>query len=61
MQKSGNSLQARQMIEITAQESIKWEIQELTQTVLERIMIYDKRHFTFQFLNGIVKEVVVIE
>ena len=62
MQESGNQLQAlraRQMIEITAQGPIKWEIQELTRTVLERIVIHDKGHFTVRFLDGTVKEVVV--
>ena len=47
------------MIEITAQGPIKWEIPELTRTVLERIVIHDKRHFTIRFLDGTVKEVIV--
>ena len=64
MQKSGDPLQAlraRQMIEITAQGPIKWEIQELTRTVLEWIVIHDKGHFTVRFLDGTVKEVVLAE
>lgn len=64
MQESGNplrALRARQMIEITAQGPIKWEIQELTRTVLERIVIHNKRHFTVRFLDGTVKKVVVTE
>lgn len=64
MQKSGNPLQAlraRLMIEITAQGSIKWEIPELTRTVLERIVIHDKRHITVRFLDRTVKDVVVEE
>ena len=62
MQKSGDLLQAfraKQMIEISAQGLIKWEIPELTRTVLERIVIHDKRHFTVRFLDGTSKEVVV--
>ena len=62
IQESGNplqALQARQMIEITTQGPIKWEIPELTRTVLERIVIHDKRHFTIRFLDGTVKEVIV--
>ena len=64
MQVSGDPLQAlraKQMIEITAEGPIKWEIPELTRTVLERIVIHDKRHFTVRFLDGTVKEVVVTE
>jgi hypothetical protein len=49
------------MIEITDQGPIKWEIPELTRTVLERIVIHDMRHFTVRFLDGTVKEVVVTE
>ena len=49
------------MILITAQGSITWEIHELTRTVLERIIIQDKRHFTVRFLDKTVKEAVVEE
>ena len=48
MQKSGNPLQAlraRQMVKITAQGSIKWEIPKLTLTVLERIVFYEKAFY----------------
>ena len=64
MQESENPLQAlraRQIIEITAQGPIKWEIPELTRTVLARIVIHDKRHFTLRFLDGTAKEVIVTE
>ena len=64
MRESGDPLQAlraKQMIEITDQALIKWEIPELTRTVLERIVIHDKRHFTILFLDGTVKEVIVTE
>lgn len=64
MQKSGDPLQAlrdKQMIEITDQGSIKWEIPELTRAVLERFVIHDKKHFTVRFLDGTVKEVLVAE
>ena len=62
MKESGNpleALRARQMIEITAQGLLKWEIPELTRTVLERIVVYDRRHFTVRFLDGTVREVCV--
>ena len=64
MQESGNPLQAlraRQMIEITAQGPLIQEIPELTRTVLERIVLQNKRHFTVRVLDGTVKKVVVTE
>ena len=64
MKKSGDplkALRARQMIEITAQGPLKWETPELTRTILERIVVHDKRHFTVRFLDGTVKEVIVTE
>ena len=64
MKESGNPLQkmrARQMIQLTAQSPLKWEVHEHTRMVLERIVIHSKTHFTVRFLDGTVKEVIVAE
>lgn len=64
MKEEGNPLQklrAKQMIEITAQGPLIKEVPELTRTVLDRIIIHDKKHFTVYFLDGTVKEVCITE
>lgn len=64
MKEEGNPLQklrAKQMIEITAQGPLIKEVPELTRTVLDRIIIHDKKHFTVHFLDGTVKEVCITE
>jgi len=64
MKEAGDPLQklrAKQMIELTEQGPLTKECPELTRTVLERIVVHSKTHFTIRFLDGTMKEVCITE
>ena len=55
MKKSENALErvrAKQMIELTAEGPLEFEIPELTRMVLEEIIVRDKKTFTVKLLDG---------
>ncbi len=60
VKETGNPLEkmrAAQMIELTAQGPLQKHVPELTRMVLERIVVYNKTHFTVRFLDGTEREV----
>ena len=55
MKKSENALErvrGKQMIELTAEGPLEFEIPELTRMVLEEIIVRDKKTFTVKLLDG---------
>ena len=62
VKETGNPLdkmRAAQMTELTAQGPQEKHVPELTRMVLERIVVYDKSHFTVRFLDGTEREVTL--
>jgi hypothetical protein len=60
MQKSENALErirGKQMIELTAEGRLEFEIPELTRMVLEEVQVHNSTTFTITFLDGTVKNV----
>ena len=60
MQKSENALErirGKQMIELTAEGRLEFEIPELTRMVLEEVRVHNSTTFTITFLDGTVKNV----
>lgn len=55
MKKSENALKrvrGKQMIELTAEGPLEFEVPELTRMVLEEIIVRDKKTFTVKLLDG---------
>jgi hypothetical protein len=53
------SIRAKQMIELTAEGTIKSMVPELMQMVLEKIVVHDLEHYTVCFLDGTKKEILI--
>lgn len=52
-------IRGKQMIELTQEGKIDVFVPELMQMVLEMIEVHDLEHFTFCFLDGTKKEILV--
>ena len=60
MQKSESALErvrGKQMIELTAEGLLEFEIPELTRMVLEEVLVHDRKTFTIRFLDGMEKKI----
>ena len=60
MQKRKSALErvrGKQMIELTAEGLLEFEIPELTRMVLEEVLVHDRKTFTIRFLDGMEKKI----